>query len=100
MSAIVHGFWLLISVLTIPFVLKMIPLGTLAAILFVVGYKLARPAIFKKMYSLGWIHFVSFVVTIAGIIFTDLLMGIIIGVVVFLILNKGKLKTSEEVDAH
>ena len=48
-SAMIHGFLLLFTVLLIPSVLKMIPMATLAAILFVVGYKLARPEIFKKM---------------------------------------------------
>ncbi len=100
MSAIIHGFLLLITVLSIPFVLKMIPMGTLAAILFVVGYKLARPEVFRKMKALGSIHFTAFIVTIGGIVFTDLLKGIILGFIVFLILNKGKLKTAEEVSAH
>ena len=79
MSAIIHGFFLLISVLLIPNLLNMIPLSVLAAILFLVGYKLAKPALFKHMYNLGWKQFVPFVVTVAGIIFTDLLIGIGLG---------------------
>jgi MFS superfamily sulfate permease-like transporter len=67
----------------------MIPLSVLAAILFIVGYKLAKPALFKQMYLLGWKQFVPFLVTIMGIIFTDLLIGIglglAVGVVVVLI---------------
>jgi MFS superfamily sulfate permease-like transporter len=54
MSAIIHGFLLLISVILIPRLLNMIPLSVLAAILFIVGYKLAKPALFKKMYEIGW----------------------------------------------
>lgn len=100
MSAIIHGFLLLITVLLIPSVLKMIPMGTLAAILFIVGYKLARPEVFKKMKAAGNIHFATFLVTVAAICFINLLYGIIIGFIFFLILNKGKLKTKEEVDAH
>ena len=79
MSAIIHGFLLLISVILIPRLLNMIPLSVLAAILLIVGYKLAKPALFKKMYDLGWKQFVPFTVTVGGIIFTDLLVGIGLG---------------------
>jgi len=54
----------------------------LAAILFLVGYKLAKPALFKQMYGLGQTYFVPFMVTILGIVFTDLLMGIGMGLIV------------------
>jgi MFS superfamily sulfate permease-like transporter len=87
-SAIVHGFFLLISVVLIPNLLNMIPLSVLAAILLVVGFKLAKPALFKTMYNLGWKQFVPFIVTVGGIIFTDLLvgigMGLLVGVIVIL----------------
>ncbi|WP_228852755.1 SulP family inorganic anion transporter [Aegicerativicinus sediminis] len=82
LSAIVHGFFLLISVILIPTLLNKIPLSVLAAILFIVGYKLAKPKLFKEMYKLGWKQFVPFVVTVVGIIFTDLLVGISLGLVV------------------
>ena len=78
-SAIIHGFFLLISVIIIPTLLNKIPLSVLAAILLVVGYKLAKPALFKKMYAQGWKQFVPFTVTVGGIIFTDLLIGIGLG---------------------
>lgn len=78
-SAIIHGFFLLISVILIPTLLNKIPLSVLAAILLVVGYKLAKPALFVKMYGMGWKQFVPFVVTVLGIIFTDLLVGIGLG---------------------
>ena len=82
MSTIYHGLFLLISVMAIPHVLNMIPLATLAAILFVVGFKLAKPALFKQMYKLGWEQFVPFMATVTGILFTDLLKGIGIGMAV------------------
>ena len=82
MSAILHGAWLLILFLLVPQVLNLIPLASLAAVLFVVGYKLAKPANFKKMYAKGLRQFVPFVVTILAIYFTDLLVGIGIGLVV------------------
>ncbi|MDA8874225.1 SulP family inorganic anion transporter [Winogradskyella sp.] len=82
MSAIVHGFLLLISVILIPTLLNKIPLSVLAAILLIVGYKLAKPALFKKMYDLGWKQFVPFTVTVVGIVFIDLLWGIGLGLAV------------------
>ena len=81
-SAIIHGIILLFSALAIPFVLNMIPLSCLAAILFMVGYKLAKPSLFKEMYNKGWYSFIPFVVTIIAIVLTDLLIGIGIGMAV------------------
>ena len=89
MSAIIHGFLLLISVVLIPTLLNMIPLSVLAAVLFIVGFKLAKPSLFKKMYDLGWMQFIPFIVTVLGIVFIDLLygigLGLAVGVVVILI---------------
>ena len=89
MSAIIHGLFLIISVIIIPNLLNMIPLSVLAAILFIVGYKLAKPALFMKMYNLGWKQFIPFTVTVLGIVFIDLLygigLGLAVGVVVILI---------------
>lgn len=82
MSAIIHGLFLLISVILIPNLLNKIPLSVLAAILLVVGFKLAKPGLFKTMYQLGWKQFVPFMVTVLGIIFTDLLVGIGLGLLV------------------
>ena len=82
MSAIIHGFFLLISVMLIPTLLNMIPLSVLAAILFIVGFKLAKPSLFKTMYKLGWKQFLPFIVTVLGIVFTDLLIGIGLGLAV------------------
>jgi MFS superfamily sulfate permease-like transporter len=79
MSAILHGLFLLISVISIAGLLNKIPLASLAAILLVVGYKLAKPGLFKQMYKLGWEQFVPFTATIIGILATDLLVGISIG---------------------
>ncbi len=82
MSAILHGFIMLGCAMAIPFILNLIPLASLAAILFLVGYKLSKPSLYKSMYKLGKSHFVPFMVTILGIVFTDLLMGIGMGMVV------------------
>lgn len=87
-SAFFHGLLLLVSVIAIPTLLNLIPLASLAAILFVVGFKLAKPSIFKQMFKMGTAQFVPFIVTVIGIVFTDLLMGIGIGfsVAIFYIL--------------
>ncbi|WP_192349795.1 SulP family inorganic anion transporter [Algoriphagus sp. Y33] len=81
MSAIFHGILLMILVLSIPNILNLIPLSCLAAVLFVVGYKLAKPSLFVNMYKNGWDQFIPFIVTVVAILFTDLLVGIGIGMV-------------------
>ncbi len=103
MAAILHGFVLLGCAMAIPMILNLIPLASLAAILFLVGYKLAKPALFKQMYKLGQRHFVPFIVTILGIVFTDLLMGIGIGLVVaifYVLYNNYKKPFLFESDKH
>ena len=79
MSAILHGAFLLICVAFIPGILNLIPLPALACILLMVGYKLAKPSQFVKQYRLGWEQFVPFIVTILGIVFEDLLIGLALG---------------------
>ncbi len=79
MSAILHGVFLLVSAITIAGLMNMIPLASLAAILLMVGYKLAKPSLFKQMYKLGWEQFIPFTATVVAILLTDLLKGITIG---------------------
>lgn len=88
-STIFHGFLLLFCVTTIPHVLNMIPLASLAAILIVVGYKLAKPSLFVEMYRSGWEQFIPFTITVIGIVVRDLLYGIMIGMAmaIFIILR-------------
>ncbi|HMX40779.1 MAG TPA: hypothetical protein PKD78_10645, partial [Saprospiraceae bacterium] len=54
----------------------------LAAVLIATGYKLAKPTVFKYEYMRGWAHIVPFVVTIVAILFTDLLIGVLVGIAV------------------
>lgn len=82
LSTILHGVWLLLGVLLIPTVLNLIPLACLAAVLIATGYKLTKPALFTKRWKQGYTQFVPFVATIAAILFTDLLIGIGIGLVI------------------
>lgn len=82
MSAIFHGLLLLLSVALIPGILNLIPKSALAAILIFTGYKLAKPTLFKMYYKKGMDQFFPFVITIVAILFTDLLKGVLIGIVV------------------
>jgi len=106
LSAILHGAFMLLAVLALPLVLNLVPLAVLASILFVVGYKLAKPSLFVSMYRLGWEQFVPFVVTILGIVFSDLLTGIGIGmaVAILIILRRSYLNSHflhlKESDVH
>jgi MFS superfamily sulfate permease-like transporter len=84
-SAIIHGVLLLVFALALPTVLNLIPLAVLASILLVVGYKLAKLSLFVSMYRMGPQQFVPFVVTIAGMLATDLLTGVVLGLAVALV---------------
>jgi MFS superfamily sulfate permease-like transporter len=84
-SAILHGLFLLMTAMLIPALLNMIPLASLAAILLTVGYKLVKPSLVVSMYHKGWDQFIPFASTIVAILFTDLLIGIGIGIAVGLI---------------
>lgn len=79
LSTIIHGLLLLVSVLFLSSVINLIPLATLAAILLVVGYKLASVSVFKKLYKRGWNQFLPFVLTVIFIVLTDVLTGVLIG---------------------
>jgi MFS superfamily sulfate permease-like transporter len=93
MSAIIHGALLMISVLAVPTLLNKIPLATLAAILLLVGYKLANPKILKHFWEKGKYQFIPFVATLVGVVFTDLLKGVALGIVISIIfVLKGNLK--------
>lgn len=81
-SAILHGVLLLVAALLIPALLNRIPLAVLAAILISVGYKLAKPALFRSIYAQGPYQFIPFAVTVVGILATDLLIGIGLGLAV------------------
>lgn len=93
LSTMTHGFLLLLCATFIPFLVNRIPLAALAAILLVTGYKLAKPAVFIKMWRDGAYQFVPFVVTIVAVIFTDLLEGVGLGLlfsIFFLLLENSK----------
>ncbi|MFA5922869.1 MAG: carbonic anhydrase family protein [Methylococcaceae bacterium] len=80
-TGVICGLLLLFAVILIPTLLNKIPLASLASVLLLVGYKLIRPKAFKSMYKAGMYHFIPFCVTILGMVFTDLLIGLIIGLI-------------------
>lgn len=93
MSTIIHGFMLLISVLSIPFLLNKIPLATLAAVLLMVGYKLAKPSVIMHFWHKGKYQFVPFIATLLAVVFTDLLKGVALGIIISIIfILRGNLK--------
>jgi MFS superfamily sulfate permease-like transporter len=93
MSAIIHGLLLLVSVLAIPSILNKIPLATLAAVLLLVGYKLANPKTIKHFWEKGKYQFIPFVATFVAVVFTDLLKGVALGMIISVIfVLKGNMK--------
>ena len=82
LSSFVHGALLLTSLLFLGTLLNRIPLAALAAVLLVVGFKLTRPALYRLQWRLGWQQFLPFIVTVVAILFTDLLKGVGIGLIV------------------
>ena len=88
LSAIIHGFLILFSLILFPTLLNKLPIASLASILFVVGYKLASPSKFKEMFKKGWRQFIPFFATVSLIYLTDMLIGIGIGLAlaIFIIL--------------
>jgi MFS superfamily sulfate permease-like transporter len=92
-SAFTHGIFLLLAVSLIPFLLNSIPFASLAAILLLTGYNLAKPRLFRDMWNLGLKQFLPFISTILLILFTDLLIGVGIGLLIsvyFIIQNNFK----------
>ena len=79
LSTILHGLLIFTTIIVIPDLLNQIPLASLASILLVVGYKLTNPPLFRKMYAGSRSQFLSFIVTVVGLILTDLLTGIGLG---------------------
>ncbi|MFY7991379.1 MAG: SulP family inorganic anion transporter [Fluviicola sp.] len=86
LSAIVHGVFIAAATLTIPAVFGFVPYASLAAILIMVGYKLAKPKLFQEVLKSSRKEFVIFLTTIIAILLSDLLKGIIIGMALALII--------------
>jgi MFS superfamily sulfate permease-like transporter len=82
LASFTHGFFLLLTVLLVPFLLSRIPYASLAAILIITGFNLTKPKLYFNMWSLGRKQFIPFLITILVILATDLLVGVIIGLLI------------------
>jgi MFS superfamily sulfate permease-like transporter len=82
-----HSLFLLIAVLCLPNILNLIPLSALSALLVVTGYRLASPRHFRDVAKTGYDQLLLFVVTLVGVLATDLLIGIAIGVMLKVVLH-------------
>ncbi|MBP9689764.1 MAG: SulP family inorganic anion transporter [Bacteroidia bacterium] len=103
MSSFIHGILLLLSAIFIPKIINLIPYASLAAILLVTGYKLTKISIYKNMYKVGFNQFIPFIVTIVAIVFTDLLVGIGIGLsigIFFILKNNMMITYTKQSEAH
>ncbi|HEY0058981.1 MAG TPA: SulP family inorganic anion transporter [Flavisolibacter sp.] len=93
LSAMAHGVFLLLTVVAIPTLLNRIPMACLAAILIMIGLRLASVKVFKHMWQNGKYQFVPFIVTVLAVVFTDLLKGVGVGLVVSVIfILRGNMK--------
>jgi len=79
LSAILHGALIALALIFVPAWQKQIPLAALAAILLLIGWKLSSPGLWKEQWNRGLDQFIPFAVTIVVILFTNLLLGIFIG---------------------
>ncbi len=103
LSAMAHGIFLLLAVVAIPTILNKIPMACLAAILIMIGLRLASPKLFVHMWHTGKHQFIPFIVTVVAVVFTDLLKGVGIGLVVsifFILRGNMKLAYFFKKDKH
>jgi len=81
LSAFFHGVWILIAISIAVPLINMIPYCVLAVILLRTGYNLVKPQMIKSIYKQGREQFFPFIITVIAILFTDLLIGVLIGIV-------------------
>ena len=101
LSTILHGVFMLISILALSPVMNMIPLSALASILIITGFKLTKPKLYIDLLKKGPAQFVPFIVTILAIIFTDLLIGVVVGLlvsIIFLLISNVRNPLSRELN--
>lgn len=102
-STIFHGVLLFSCVLLVPAYLNLIPLACLSAILLTTGFKLASPKLFRQMWGEGIYQFLPFIMTLLAIVATDLLIGVVTGMVVsllFILISNLKQPVRQIVEQH
>lgn len=105
LSSLLHGVWLLLAVLFAGALISYIPYAVLAVILIRTGYNLAKPSMIRAVYQQGHEQFYPFIVTVGAILFTDLLIGVLIGIgysIYFLIKHtyRAGFSVHESIDGH
>lgn len=84
-AAVAHGVMLGACAFLLPVYVNHIPISCLAAVLLWAGAKLASPQLFIRMYQNGTSQFLRFLITLAAIVFTNLLTGALIGLAIGLV---------------
>jgi len=87
LSTVIHGILIAVAVVSIPGAINFIPYASLAAILFMVGYKLAKPKVFVNVYKSGILQFIPFMVTVIFVVFMDLLTGVALGLLASIVIT-------------
>lgn len=82
-----HGVLIIIFLFVLAPVIQKIPLAALASILVYIGYRLASPAVFKKINDMGIEQLIFMLVTIAITLYSDLLWGILGGTLFTLLVH-------------
>lgn len=103
LSTILHGILLLVCVAFFPMYLNKIPLASLAAILLVTGFSLVNPKLILQMWNEGKYRFIPFAATLVSIVFTDLLIGILIGLgvaLLFILISNLRLPIRRILEKH
>lgn len=82
-----HGVFMLIAVVALTPYINLIPLSALAALLLLVGFKLASPKAFMHAYEIGLDQFLLFMTTFIVTLVEDLLVGVLAGIAVKLVFH-------------
>lgn len=97
LATIFHGVLIAVSVATISGLMNYIPYAALAAVLFMVGYKLAKPKLFISVFKDGLLQFIPFIITVTGVVMIDLLSGVALGLAVAIAISFIQRLTIQEI---
>src|SRR5262249_20607129 len=80
LSTVLHGTWLLLTVLSASFLLRQVPVAALAAVLVYTGYRLVNLRVVKELWQWGWGEVAIYFCTLVGVVASSLLEGVLLGV--------------------